>query len=208
MKYKYLIYILIFIVVVFRGCLISVISKINIKSNNENDVKINILENNYNKLKEEYNSLIDFKSNINIDNNYVITNLYLNNYSFDKMLINGKYHINDEVVNSEGLIGIVSNVYDNYSEVSYLKNTNITVRINDYYGLLDSKDSKLIVKGISNYSAIFVNDKIYSLHDTYLGKVKDIIKEDYELIIYVEKLKQENSSYVGVIHYDSWFYKL
>lgn len=203
MKHNYLLYILLFLVVLLRGNIISLINNVGRYLFVKNDsLEINILKNKVANLEREYDSLLSFKNNINIKENYIITNYYLNNYSYDKLLINGNsYHINDEVINEHGLIGIINNIYLNYSEVKYIYNTNIPVIINDLEGKISSKDqdNNLIIKEITNYSNINLNDKVYSVYGTYIGKVINIINNDLDDYIIVKPISINKSKYVAVI---------
>ena len=203
MKHNYLLYIIIFIFVLFRGSFINLINNINslifIKNNN---LEINYLKERINYLEKEYNSLIDFKNNLNINSNYIISNVYMNNYSYDKLLINGNnYQINDEVINENGLIGLISKTYFNYSEIKYIYDTNIAVKINNIEGKIISKDNdnNLIIKELSNYSNININDKVYSPNNTYIGKVIKINKEDIDTSVIVQTVNLKNINYVAVI---------
>ncbi len=208
MKHNYLLYIIIFIFVLFRGSFINLINNINslifIKNNN---LEINYLKERINYLEKEYNSLIDFKNNLNINSNYIISNVYMNNYSYDKLLINGNnYQINDEVINENGLIGLISKTYFNYSEIKYIYDTNIAVKINNIEGKIISKDNdnNLIIKELSNYSNININDKVYSPNNTYIGKVIKINKEDIDTSVIVQTVNLKNINYVAVISRQVW----
>ena len=203
MKHNYLIYILLFIVVLLRGSIINLINNIGKYLFIKNDsIEVSILKSRVSTLEKEYNNLLSFKNNIKIDENYIITNYYLNNYSYDKVLINGSnYQINDEVINENGLIGIISKIYLNYSEVKYLYNTNIPVIINGIEGKISNKDhdNNLIIKEITNYYSINLNDKVYSIYGTYIGKVINIINDDLDNYIIVKPVNINNSHYIAVI---------
>ena len=203
MKHNYLLYIILFFIVLFRGPFIVLINNIgSLLFIKDESLEVNVLKSKIKNLELEYNSLIDFKNNINIKEEYIITNLYMNNYSFDKLLINGdNYNINDEVVNNEGLIGLIKETYLGYSEVEYIYNTNIAVKINDAEGKIVGKtdDNNLIIKQLSNYNNININDKVISTYNTYIGKVIKINKLDVDTSIIVETVNLKNNHYVAVL---------
>ena len=203
MKHNYLLYIILFFIVLFRGPFIVLINNIgSLLFIKDESLEVNVLKSKIKNLELEYTSLIDFKNNINIKEEYIITNLYMNNYSFDKLLINGdNYNINDEVVNNEGLIGLIKETYLGYSEVEYIYNTNIAVKINDAEGKIVGKtdDNNLIIKQLSNYNNININDKVISTYNTYIGKVIKINKLDVDTSIIVETVNLKNNHYVAVL---------
>ena len=165
------------------------------------DEEIYILREENRKLKDEYTSLLDFKNNINIEEDYVVTNIHKSNYGFDKLLLNGSFKVGSEVVSDKGLVGIISNNFNNVSYGDYLFNTSILVRIGDTEGKVSGKDQNgnLLIKEISNYNNIKINDVVRSVHGTYIGKVVNIIYEDLESILVVRMGDVYNLNYVGVI---------
>ena len=167
-------------------------------------------------LEEENNSLkklLDIK-----ENNYdMVTGVVLKrNKWYESITINkGKkdgIKKNMAVIDSEGLIGKISEVGNNYSVVSLLTNSNnkVAVNINDYYGILDGYESGyLIVRNIVKDNDIKIGDKVYTNglggiypSGIYIGDVSEIIDDDLELSK-VLKLKLNNNynriKYVNVI---------
>jgi len=203
MKRNYILYIILFLVVLFRGNLVNLINNIgSVMFVKDKLLEISILERKNKYLENEYNKLLDFKNNINIKDNYTITNAYINNYSFDKLLINGiDYKVGDEVVNSEGLVGLINKTYLTYSEVSYIYDARLAVKIGDNEGKIVGKDNdnNLIIKELSNYNDININDKVISVHNTYIGKVIKINKEDIDTSLIVQTVNLNNISYVAVL---------
>lgn len=202
MKRNYYIFIIIFLVVIFRANILSLFmntKKLFIKESI--DEEIYILREENRKLKDEYTSLLDFKNSINIEEDYVVTNIFKSNYGFDKLLLNGSFKVGSEVVSDKGLVGIISNNSSNVSYGDYLFNTNILVRIGDTEGKVSGKDQNgnLLIKEISNYNNIKINDVVRSIHGTYIGKVVNIIYEDLESILVVKMGGVYNLNYVGVI---------
>ena len=105
------------------------------------------------------------------------------------------------MVSDKGLVGIISNNFNNVSYGDYLFNTSILVRIGDTEGKVSGKDQNgnLLIKEISNYNNIKINDVVRSVHGTYIGKVVNIIYEDLESILVVRMGDVYNLNYVGVI---------
>ena len=200
MKNDYILYLILFLVIILRSIPINLINNVGklILKTNDNP-EISYLTNENRKLKEEYNKLLDFKNNIKFENNYVITNLYKNNYSFDKLLINGDdYNINDEVINEKGLIGYISKINKNYSEVEYVYNTTMPVKINNEYGkIVASDEDKNII--VSDIKDVNLNDKVYSINNTYIGNVINIKDDNLTKIITVKGINLNNLDYVIVV---------
>ena len=199
MKRNYYIFLIIFLGVIFRVNILNFF--INVKAlfvKSDPGVEIAILKEENKRLKDEYTSLLDFKNNINIEENYVITNVHKSNYGFDKIVLNGKYKRGSEIVNESGLVGIINN---SLYEGEYLSNTNILVRINGTEGKIDGVDDNknLLIKEISNYNDIKINDVVTSIYGTFIGKVVNIIYEDLENVIVVKGIDVSNLNYVGVI---------
>ena len=202
MKRKYILYLTILLVVLFRMQILNIFNNFSyLFLKKETNPEIEILQKEVSDLTDEYSKLLDFKNSIVLNESYTITNIYKNNYGFDKMIVNGTYKINSEVVTKDGLIGIVSKSMYNTSEVKYLYNTGIMVKISNSEGKITGKNEQnnLIIKEVSNYNDIKINDKVYSVHMTYIGKVVNILYEDLDNIIIVKPVSTDNLDYVGVI---------
>lgn len=202
MKRNYYIFIIIFLVVLFRTSILNLF--MNVKkmfTSAEPNIEIFTLKEENRRLKDEYTSLLDFKSRINIDEDYTITNVHKSNYGFDKIVLNGSFKENSEIVSDEGLVGIITKSDNNLSYGDYLFNTHILVRIDDTEGKIYGRDDdgNLLIKEISNYNNIKINDNVSSMHGMYIGKVMNIIYEDLESIIVVKMGSVNNLNYVGVI---------
>ena len=194
---KYIFLVIIFLVIISRNSLVNLINN-TLKSFfiKDNNIEINYLNSEINRLKNEYNSLLDFKNNININENYYISNIYKNNYSFDKLIINGtNYNINDEVLNNDGLIGFISKISDKYSEIKYIYNSRVPVKINNEYGkIIDSDiDNNLIVSEVENVN---INDKVYSVNNSYIGKVIKIDNNNLNKKLTIKTIDLSNINYV------------
>lgn len=202
MKRNYYIFIIIFLVVLFRTSILNLF--MNVKTmftSAEPNIEIVTLKEENRRLKDEYTSLLDFKSRINIDEDYTITNVHKSNYGFDKIVLNGSFKENSEIVSDDGLVGIITKSDNNLSYGEYLFNTHILVRIDDTEGKIYGRDDdgNLLIKEISNYNNIKINDNVSSMHGMCIGKVVNIIYEDLESIIVVKMGSVNNLNYVGVI---------
>lgn len=202
MKRNYYIFIIIFLVVLFRTSILNLF--MNVKkmfTSAEPNIEIVTLKEENRRLKDEYTSLLDFKSRINIDEDYTITNVHKSNYGFDKIVLNGSFKENSDIVSDDGLVGIITKSDNNLSYGDYLFNTHILVRIDDTEGKIYGRDDdgNLLIKEISNYNNIKINDNVSSMHGMYIGKVVNIIYEDLESIIVVKMGSVNNLNYVGVI---------
>lgn len=115
----------------------------------------------------------------------------------------------DIIISEKGLVGVITKVSKNTSEASLLtnKNTNISVKINDSYGMLYAKDHKLMVKNIILEEKIKVGDTVTTSGLTnipegiLIGKVKKVNKDSLELeyILDIETSSMKELKYVGVI---------
>lgn len=194
---KYIFLLIILLVVISRNSLVNLINN-TLKSFfiKDNNIEINYLNSEINRLKNEYNNLLDFKNNININEDYYISNVYKNNYSFDKLIINGtNYNINDEVLNNDGLIGFISKINDKYSEIKYIYNSRVPVKINNEYGkIIDSDiDNNLIISEVENVN---INDKVYSINNSYIGKVIKIDNNNLNKKLTIKTIDLSNINYV------------
>lgn len=199
MKYNYLSFIVLFLIIILKEPIMQNIN--NIMYIRNNNLEIITLKNQNKELEKEYQKLLTFKNNIKLDNNFTITNTLKTNYDFNKLNINGKYNINDEVVNENGLIGIITKINHNFSEMTYLYNTNLTIKTDNITGKIISKDqnNNLIIGELTNHNNININDYVYSLYNTYIGKVIKINYEVLDTTILVETPKPRNINYVAVI---------
>lgn len=199
MKYNYLSFIVLFLIIILKEPIMQNIN--NLMYIRNNNLEIITLKNQNKELEKEYQELLTFKNNIKLDNNFTITNTLKTNYDFNKLNINGKYNLNDEVVNENGLIGIITKTNHNFSEMTYLYNTNLTIKIDNITGKIMSKDqnNNLIIGELSNHNNININDNVYSLYNTYIGKVIKINYEVLDTTILVETPKPRTINYVAVI---------
>ena len=199
MKNKSIFFLILLIIIISRNSILNLINNtFKIFLIKDNTLEINYLNNEITRLKEEYTKLLDFKNNISIDETCTLTNVYKNNYGFDKLIINGdNYNLYDEVLTKEGLIGYISKINNKYSEISYIYNTKVPVRINDNYGKIISsdKDNNIIISEIDNAN---LNDSVYSVNNSYIGKVIKIDNMDLNTTITVKPIDLKNIDYVLV----------
>ena len=112
---------------------------------------------------------------------------------------------NDIVLNDNGLIGIVSSVYNHYAKVSLINNNNIniSVRINDNYGTLKSNKDKLYISELVNNNSISLKDKVYTSgltkipKDILIGEVSNITNKSIEIKAYSNILDNPYVSIYG-----------
>ena len=156
-------------------------------------------------LKKELNGLV----NINYDEGVIAKVILRDMYSFyDELVINvgSKDNINiyDSVIYNGSLVGIVTKVNDNTSNVKLISSKyNISVKIGNTYGNLN----KGIITMVDKYSDISIGDLVYTsgldniLNDIYIGKVKDISLDEDGLSnkVIIEYEDNSNLNYVYVV---------
>jgi len=180
-----------------------------IDDNLYNPIKCEFLESDYNKLLEFNN--IEVIYNNEFINSYII---YKDIYDYmNTITIRGgldKNFNNNPVIYDNTLIGVISKVNNNSSIVNLItnKSSKISVKINDFIGVLEYKNGKLLVSNISNYSDISVGDSIYTsglgnIHENiYIGTVKNIKLNNKNIEKIIEdddKLNIKNIDYVTVL---------
>jgi len=170
------------------------------KPNDDLMIKMLQKENAY--LKAEYHALIDFKSAIRLPNEYIITNVVKDYYGLKGLMVNGSdYVLGSEVINQDGLVGIVTKLYAKQALVDYLYNTNLVIIIGEETGKITGQDDNqnLIIKEVSNYNTIYLNDLVYSVNGTYIGKVIKIKYETIDNYLTVRPIDLKHLDYVAVI---------
>ena len=196
-KYKdYILLIIVFLIILLSGS----VSKILIKTDNK--LNYEKMESNYcSSIEKDYNELL--KSNEFLNNsslNLIISKVMFRDiYEFSDYITIYKGSNNDikegmPVIDDNGLIGIISSVKKNTSIVKLITNktTNISVKINDSYGILKSLDGKVFVSDFSYYDNINIGDKIYTSGignikgDIYIGEVIYIKLNETEIEKIVE----------------------
>ena len=135
------------------------------------EVETSILTSENKNLKEE---IFRLKENIELEQyanyNYKITRLLITSYEdiLNKgiVLLGKSDNIvkNMIVVNNQGLIGIIDEVYKDYSVVNFITGSkNISVKINDNLGIIGSYNNKnktFLINKIDNYANVNINKQI------------------------------------------------
>ena len=180
---NYIILMIIFLLFLFQDSIIHVMN------NKYSDSFTYDIKDNSSILLNELEQTLDIAKD---NNNYILTKvMYRNIYDFKEELTiyKGKdYNINNKsaVVNKDGLVGIIKHSYKSKSVVQLItnKNTEISVRINDSYGILKSNNQGIYVSNITNNEVINVNDAVYTSGIGHLPK---------ELLVgYVDSVKKDN----------------
>ena len=166
--------------------------------------------------EEEYHKLSELVDLENTQSKIIYTQVLLRDiYEFyDTITINkgtkNNVKVGDPIINSKGLIGLIKETHKNYSKVALLTNnkTNLSVKINNSYGILTSIDGQLVVKNLKLGSNLAVGDAIYTSGLTevkegiLVGTVKEINTDNLELEyqIKVEAVSDfQDLKYLGVI---------
>ena len=146
------------------------------------------LTNLYNNNLSKENKLLKEILDLNSSNDFLITSSYFSSL-YDEIVINKgcreNIRVGAAVLGEVGLVGIVRNVKENYSTVELLENINskLSVKINDYYGILIKDKNELVVTGILS-SNMNIGDKVYTSgltnipENIYVGIVKEIVNKD------------------------------
>ena len=186
-----------------------------------NNLDINSFVDDYTKhLESEYNELlkineIDYNTNLNITISRILYRDIYDYHNYITIYKGSDDFINEDmvVVNNNGLVGVISHVDKNNSRVRLItsNDSNISVRINEAFGILKVSNGSLIVSDLSNYDNISVGDKIYTsgignlIGDIYIGEVSNISlnSTNIEKIITVTPAVDfDNLKYIAVISYD------
>lgn len=156
----------------------------------------------------QYNDLIDY----HLSHTKV---LFRNVYNLDSHITiykgwNAGLQEKNLVMNEQGLVGVISEVKKNSSEVELLLNSNLnlSVKIKENYGILKYENNTLIVKGINNKGNVEVGDLIYTSdisiypENVLIGKVEEVENDTYEIekvVKVIPAVDFENLKYVSVI---------
>ena len=118
--------------------------------------------------------------------------------------------VQDLVINELGVIGVIKEAHKNSSvvELPTNKDMELSVRVGSSYGILSSKDEKIIIKNIKLNETIKEGDTVYTSgltsipKDIKIGTIKSISKDNLELeyILEVESLSRlEDINYVAIL---------
>lgn len=209
-----------FLVFLFKENIYGIFIKVNKLDNITKEVED--IKNNY--YYEEYYKLLD-EMDINVTDAY--------SYEYSKILYRDIYDYYNEItilkgkndnikngsaiINEYGLIGTIKKVNKNSSVVTLISNkeSSISIKVNNAYGLLVYENNKLMLKSINNYENIKIGDIVYTSGiGTLPGNIKigeiTAIKEDelgIEQKIYIEPFVNfDNINYVAILKGENlWF---
>lgn len=207
-------FIIILALFICKGAFINLLANVNELITKKDDyyaTEVNILKEENKSLKDELKNLTNL--DIYASYKYSLTRLsYRDIYNNYEIHIQGgsekDYKENNAVVNSEGLVGIITTVKKYDSKVRLLSGVpNLSVKINDTYGTLSGyEDGLLVINNISNYAKINLNDEVYT---STLGTIKEHIlvgtvykveESDIDKKIYVKsKVDFNNLNYLYVV---------
>ena len=212
-KYKdYIILLIVFLLIVFTPYINRFLYALN------NDLDIDNITNDYCvSLESDYNALLeinDFKNDSEL--NLIMSKVYLRDiYSFSDSLTiykgsNSGIEEGMAVINNLGLVGVIKKTDKEASVIELItsKNSNISVRINDNYGILKMDNGVLVVKDLVANSDISIGDEIYTSglgnlpSDIYVGKVINVSLNNTEIekIIEVDlAVDLNNINYILVV---------
>lgn len=197
---KMFIGLIVLLFVIYLGYLIDFI-----RYDNFDPVMLNSLKIENDNLKEkvlELENLYNLKS----DNDFIISRVLVRDvYSFyDEIIIDtNDADIGDGVINEEGLIGIVSDIRNDKSIVSFLtSDVNLSVSINGVYGVL----SNGVVSMLDKYSNIKEGDNVYTSglalipSGVYVGEVVSVNEttDGLGLEAKIKLISNNDLNYVGV----------
>ena len=151
-----------------------------------------------NKYPEHMDS--DEKNISKLEYKYMVSKIiYKESYNTDKYLIqygtNNNISLGLGVTNEYGLVGKITKINKNNSELTTLRNLkDISVSINNVFGKLnyDEETELFTVTDISNYDKVLVNDLVYTSgygtikEHLYIGKVIKIENDSISKKIYVK----------------------
>lgn len=140
-------------------------------------------------LENDYNELLEMNNfNTNKGLNLIMSKVIFRDiYEFSDTLTIYKGSTSGikeglAVINNQGLIGVITKVYKNSSIVELItnKNSNISVKIGNNYGILKFQNNDLIVSDLQTFDEINIGDEIYTSgignlpRDIYIGKVTNV----------------------------------
>lgn len=204
---------LFFIIFLFKESLYGLL----IKSNNLISINSNITVTKETYYEKEYNKLLYmFKIPIKSEYEYTFSKiLYRDIYDYyEEMTIlkgkNDNLEINAAVINDLGLVGVIKKVNKNSSVVNFLtnKNSQISVKVNNCYGILKYQNQKLIIDAINNYEDIEIGDEVSTSGignlpaDIKIGKVNKVSFDNLGIkkrIVVEPYVDFDNITYVAII---------
>ena len=162
---------------------------------------IKLKEQEINYLKEEIQNINEFSKNLyQIEYNYLISKvIFKDSYNTSKYKIqygkNNNISIGLGIINEYGLVGKVTQVDNNTSEFTILKElSDVSVSINDCIGKMNYnyEEETFIISDISNYDTVYINHEVYTSgygsikERLYIGKVEKVVNDIYSKKVYVK----------------------
>lgn len=201
-----------FLIFLFKESIYGVLIKI---SNLDNiNSSINEIKESY--YEKEYQELLNTVNIVKEDEyQYIFSKvLYRDIYEFYNnitILYGSKNNIlkNSAVINEDGLIGTITKVNKNSSVITLItnKDSQISIKVNNSYGILKYKNNELIITSINNYENIAEGDIVYTSglgnlpENIKIGEVKGIITNDLGIekqILVKPFVDFDNINYVAV----------
>ncbi len=157
-----------------------------------------ILKSDYNTLYEKYTTLLNSHDLWEGKSDFITSKVVGRDpYNLDEITIlkgseNG-VKTGDIIINEYGLIGIVSSVKKHVSFVKTInhKDTNISVKVGEAYGMLKKEDGKLIIKDIKTKDSDLVGTLVKTSgftsvpEDILVGEVSSVIDNGLTLSLVV-----------------------
>lgn len=147
-----------------------------------------ILKSDYNALNEKYTTLLNSHDLWEGKKDFITSKVVSRDpYNLDEITIlkgsEDGVKTGDTIINEYGLVGIVSNVKKHVSFVKTInhKDTNISVKVGELYGMLKKDDGKLIIEDIktkdSDLVGAFVKTSGFTSvpEDILVGEVSSVI---------------------------------
>ncbi len=147
-----------------------------------------ILKSDYNALNEKYTTLLNSHNLWEGKKDFITSKVVSRDpYNLDEITIlkgsEDGVKTGDTIINEYGLVGIVSNVKKHVSFVKTInhKDTNISVKVGELYGMLKKDDGKLIIEDIktkdSDLVGAFVKTSGFTSvpEDILVGEVSSVI---------------------------------
>lgn len=147
-----------------------------------------------NRLKKDYEDSLTILGLKDLNSYEYIYSKVLYNNLYDKTSTLTIYYGSDHnikegmtVINNDGLIGTIKKVNKSHSIVQLLPNNdlNLSVKVNDFYGILSYDGNKLVIKNIETKKNVNAQDIVYTsglgkiVENIPIGIIKNIKKNNY-----------------------------
>lgn len=194
---KYLLYLILFFTFLFLYFGIDLVYCYLIKKDSLLSEEI-ILKSDYNALYEKYTTLLNGHDLWESNGDFITSKVVSRDpYNLDEITIlkgsEDGVKTGDIIINEYGLVGIVSSVKKHVSFVKTInhKDTNISVKVGEVYGMLKKGDGKLIIEDIktkdSDLVGTFVKTSGFTSvpEDILVGEVSSVIDNGLTLSLVV-----------------------